>query len=221
MRAGLLVLLLAGVTHAATHAPVASPLPAQSVRIESAAELATLTRDTAKSLAKSRVVRGQFVQARHLAGLTKPLESRGNFLFARGVGIEWHTAQPFDLQFILTESGMTQRDEGGETLHISVADQPALTVVSHVFFALFALDFDALSQNFEMTGTATPGAPWQLVLKPRTTALGSVFKQATVTGDAAVTGVRLEDANGDATVIDLRDVQYDPTGLTADERRRF
>ena len=212
MRAGLLVLLL--VTASAA-------LPAEPVPVTSAAQLSKLTRDTARSLAKAQVVRGGFVQQRHLAGLARPLESDGRFLFARGTGIEWHTEKPFDSQFVLTGNGMTQRDEGGETLHISVADQPALTVVSRVFFALFALDFDALSQDFTMSGADTAGASWQLVLKPKTAALGSVFRQALVAGDATVKSVRLEDANGDVTEIALRDVQYDPKGLTADERRRF
>lgn len=212
MRKRLLVALLAA---------AAVALPAEPVAVTSAAQLATLTRDTARSLARAQVVRGAFVQQRHLAGLARPLESDGRFLFARGTGIEWHTEKPFDSQFILTGAGMTQRDEGGETLRISVADQPALSVVSRVFFALFALDFDALSQDFTMSGSAAPGAPWQLVLKPKTAALGGVFRQALVTGDATVKSVRLEDANGDVTEIALRDVQYDPKGLTADERRRF
>ena len=212
MRAGLLVMLLAG-------APVA--LPAEPVAVTSAAQLSTLTRDTARSLSHAQAVRGVFVQKRHLAGLAKPLESDGNFLFARGTGIEWHTEKPFDSQFILTPNGMTQRDEGGDTLHVSVADQPALTVVSRVFFALFALDFEALSQDFTMAGVDGGKEPWRLELKPKTAALGSVFRRALVSGDATVKSVRLEDANGDVTEIGLRDVQYDPTGLTADERRRF
>jgi outer membrane lipoprotein-sorting protein len=213
MRAGLLALLLAAATAA---------LPAEPAAVTSAAQLATLTRDTARSLARAQAVRGTFSQQRHLAGLAKPLESDGRFLFARGTGIEWHTEKPFDSQFILTGNGMTQRDEGGDTLHVSVADQPALSVVSRVFFALFALDFDALSQDFTMTGLAGAGdASWQLRLAPKTAALGSVFRQALVTGGATVKSVRLEDANGDVTEIALRDVQYDPQGLTADERRRF
>ena len=102
-----------------------------------------------------------------------------------------------------------------------IPDQPALTVVSRVFFALFALDFDALSQDFTMAGADGGKTGWQLRLAPRTAALGSVFKQALVSGDATVKSVRLEDANGDVTEIELRDVQYDPKGPTADERRRF
>ena len=214
MRAGWLVLLLAAAGSAAGAVP--DPVP-----VTSAAQLSGLTRDTARSLSRARAVRGKFVQRRHLAGLSKPLESSGDFLFARGTGIEWHTRQPFDSQFILTHDGMTQRDEGAEPMRISAADQPALTVVSRVFFALFALDFDALSQDFTMSGATDGKEPWLLLLRPRTAALGSVFKQALITGDATVKTVVLNDANGDSTVIELRDVQYDSKGLTADERRRF
>lgn len=213
MRAGLLVLL------ALIAAPILAADP-PAVTVTSATQLAQLTRDTARSLTKAQVVRGKFVQQRRLAGLARPLESTGDFLFARGIGIEWHTAQPFDSQFILTHDGITQRDEGGESLRISAADQPALTVVSRVFFALFALDFDALSQDFTMHGVDSK-PQWTLTLTPRTAALGSVFKQALIRGDATVASVTLEDANGDSTVIDLRDVTYDPKGLSADERRRF
>jgi len=212
MRSGLLVLLFWS---------AAGAIAASAAPVTSAAQLAALTRDTARSLARAQAVRGAFVQQRHLAGLSKPLESDGRFLFARGVGIEWHTEKPFDSQFILTSDGMTQRDEGGETLRISVADQPALTVVSRVFFALFALDFDALSQDFTMTGADDRSAHWQLTLAPRTAALRSVFRQAIVMGDSTVKSVRLEDANGDVTQIELHAVQYDAKGLTADERRRF
>jgi hypothetical protein len=184
-------------------------------------DLATLTRAPAASLAKAQVVRGRFVQRRHLAGLAQPLESRGTFLFARGVGIEWRTEQPFDSQFVLTDAGITQRDEGGEPLRISAADQPALAVVSRVFFALFALDLDSLSHDFALSGRQVADAGWEIGLKPRDKALGSVFRQAVVSGAASVRAVTLEDGNGDRSEIELSEVAYDPKGLTADERRRF
>ncbi|MEJ0086085.1 MAG: outer membrane lipoprotein carrier protein LolA [Pseudomonadota bacterium] len=186
----------------------------------SAAQLVTLTRPTALSLEKAKAVRGKFVQRRYLADLAQPLLSSGSFLFARGAGIEWHTELPFDSQFLLAESGITQRDEGGVTLSVKAADQPALAVVSRVFFALFALDIGALSHDFELYGEPR-GAGWVLGLKPRAEALGSVFRQAVVSGGATVERVVLEDGNGDRSEILLQGVSYDPAGLTADERRRF
>lgn len=184
------------------------------------AQLASLTRPTAASLEKARAVRGKFVQRRYLADLAQPLQSSGRFLFAREAGIEWHTELPFDSQFLLAESGITQRDEGGVTLSIKASEQPALAVVSRVFFALFALDLGALSHDFELYGEPR-GTGWVLGLKPRAEALGSVFRQAIVSGGATVERVILEDGNGDRSEIVLQGVSYDPAGMTADERRRF
>ena len=215
--AGLSVLALAcGMAAAATPAT-----DAVFVHPASAAELASLTHGTASSLENAKVVRGRFVQRRFLADLAQPLESSGSFLFAREAGIEWHTEQPFDSQFLLTEAGITQRDEGGVSLRIDAADQPALAVVSRVFFALFALDLDALSHDFALFGEPRGTAGWVIGLKPRANALGSVFRQALVSGGASVERVVLEDGNGDRSEIELTNVQYDRAGLTTEERRRF
>ena len=216
-RRGLLALLLAATPGIATSGAAADPVFSHPAK---APELVQLTRATAQSLTKARAVRGKFVQRRYLADLARPLESSGKFLFARDAGIEWHTELPFDSQFLMAESGITQRDEGGVTLSIKASEQPALAVVSRVFFALFALDLDALSHDFELYGEPR-GSGWVLGLKPRAGALGSVFRQAIVSGDASVERVVLEDGNGDRSEIVLQGVQYDPAGMTADERRRF
>ena len=205
---------------AAPPAPQAKTVDSVFAHKASTAELAKLTRATAQSLGKAKVVRGKFVQRRHLADLAQPLESSGSFLFAREAGIEWHTELPFDSQFVLAESGITQRDEGSVSLELKASEQPALAVVSRVFFALFALDLDALSHDFELYGEAR-GTGWVLGLKPRAEALGSVFREAVVSGGASVERVVLEDGNGDSSEIILQGVQYDPAGMTADERRRF
>jgi outer membrane lipoprotein-sorting protein len=229
-RAGLLGLLsllpLMGLGAAATGAASparAVPEPASAsvfARPATPAQLATITRPAATALANARVVRGKFVQRRYLSGLAKPLESSGTFLFARQAGIEWHTEKPFDSQFLLTETRITQRDEGGVSLEIQSSEQPALAVVARVFFALFALDVDSLSHDFELYGLSRDGG-WQLGLKPRAEALGSMFRQALVEGSGAVHRVTLEDGNGDRSEIDFQSVVFDERGLTPDERRRF
>jgi hypothetical protein len=218
MRTGLLVLLLSSIAGGASAAPLGDSVFSHPA---TAHDLAALTRAPAAAVKNAQVIRGRFVQKRYLAGLTKPLESSGTFLFARQVGIEWHTEQPFDSQFILTESGIKQRDDGGVTLQISAAEQPALTVVSRVFFALFALDLDSLSHDFTLFGESVGNAGWEIGLQPHADALRSVFRQAVVSGAASVARITLEDGNGDRSEIELSAVVYDPKGMTADERRRF
>ena len=212
-------LTLAGAVQAA-NAPAAPGAAPPLAAITNVAALESLTGAASRSLKTARAIRGRFVQQRHLAGLVKPLESSGTFLFAREAGIEWHTLVPFDSQFLLTDAGITQRDEGGESLRIEATEQPALTVVSRVFFALFSLDFDALSHDFDMRG-GRGARGWQIELTPRSEALRKVFRRALLTGDAAVERVVLEEGSGDASIIDLSAVEFDPRGPTPDERRRF
>jgi hypothetical protein len=209
----LLAVFAAGGARAAEDSP--KPVPIATV-----VQLRALTGSAAQSLGAAKAIRGKFTQSRHLAGLAKPLQSSGTFLFARSAGIEWHTLAPFDSQFLLTESGITQHDDGGGTLRIDTADQPALAVVSRVFFALFSLDYDALSRDFSIAGYRQADR-WTLQLQPRSDALRRVFRQARLTGKASVDAVTLEEGNGDSSEIDLAGVQYDTAGLTADERRRF
>ncbi len=213
-------LLFAGVVGAAAATAPGAQAPSVFAHPATPAQLETITRPAATALANAKVVRGKFVQRRFLTGLAKPLESSGSFLFAREAGIEWHTEKPFDSQFLLTDSRITQRDEGGVSLEIRAADQPALAVVARVFFALFSLDVDSLSHDFDLYGQPAD-AGWQLGLKPRAEALGSMFRQALVEGAGAVSRVTLEDGNGDRSEILFQDVVFDKRGLTQDELRRF
>ena len=225
--AWLLGALLAGGPVLAATTPGSSGVPADAAgkgvftHPATPAQLAALTGAAARAIADAKVVRGRFVQRRHLAGLTRPLESSGTFVFAREAGIDWHTHQPFDSQFLLTGSHITQRDEGGVSLRIDAAEQPALAVVSRVFFALFELDLEKLSRDFELFGESAGYGGWVLGLKPRTDAMAGVFRQALVRGASAVARVTLEDGNGDASEIEFHDVQFDARGLTSDELRRF
>jgi Outer membrane lipoprotein carrier protein LolA len=205
---------------AAVTIPPPTPVPAVFAHPATALQLAAITRPAATALASAKVVRGRFIQRRYLTGLAKPLESSGSFLFAREAGIEWHTDKPFDSQFVLTNTRILQRDEGGVSLEIQASDQPALAVVARVFFALFALDLGSLSQDFDLYGQAGE-AGWQLGLKPRAEALASMFGHALVEGAGAVRSVTLEDGNGDRSEIVFQNVTFDKSGLTPDERRRF
>jgi hypothetical protein len=184
------------------------------------ARLMKLTRAATEPLASANAVRGKFSQQRFLAELAQPLASSGSFLFARNLGIDWHTKQPFDSQLVLSERGILQRDEGGQSLRLDAAEQPGLAVVSRILLALFALDFATLSRDFELFGEPR-GAGWTLGLKPRAQALRGVFKLAVVSGGSVVERVFIEDGNGDRSLIELHEVLYGSTGPTPEERGRF
>jgi hypothetical protein len=182
--------------------------------------LETILAAPARSLADAQVLRGQFTHEKYLAEIPQPLRAEGEFTYVRGLGVHWHTKRPFDSEFVLTQAGILQRDEGAETLRLSAQEQPAVRVIAEIFLALFTLDVTSLSESFDLYGKSQ-GERWIVGLRPKSATIGSVFKEATIKGAKDVEQVVLADAHGDRTVIQLRDVQYFAAGPDAGTRAMF
>jgi Outer membrane lipoprotein carrier protein LolA len=173
----------------------------------------------AAALRNAPLMRGRFVYRKYLRELPLPLTSRGEFVFARDLGIDWHTREPFDSEFVLTDKGFTQRDEGKATLQLSAAEQPTVKVVARIFLDLLSLDVNSLQRSFSLSGSQQ-GRQWQVGLRPTVAAIASVFREAVVSGSAQVETLVLRDANGDRTEISFTEVQYSSV-VSAAERALF
>lgn len=182
--------------------------------------LTTTLAAPARNLANAKLLTGQFTHRKFLSEIAQPLTATGEFTYARGLGVYWHTLQPFDSVFVLTSAGIVQRDEGAESVKLSSQEQPAVRVIADVFMALFTLDVANLSSTFDLFGKSQ-GERWIIGLRPKTATLGSVFKQATITGAKDVEQVVLVDTHDDRTVIDLKAIQYSPAEPDASARALF
>jgi len=180
----------------------------------------TLARPAAQ-LAKAQVLSGRFTHRKHLREIPKPLTATGDFVFARELGVYWHTQKPFDSVVVLTSKGILEKAEGAQTLNLSADEQPAVRMIANVFLALFTLDMNALERNFQLFTADTVAGRWTIVLKPRGGAIASVFVHATVSGTNDVEQVVLTDAHGDRTVIDLTGIEYSNAAPSAATRALF
>jgi hypothetical protein len=184
-----------------------------------AASVQKLLSAPARELSRSPVLRGHFSQRKFLRELQVPLTSSGEFLFARELGISWHTRQPFDSEFLLSRDGMMQKDSGSVAMSLSAGQQPALQIALRLFVGLFSLDLDALAADFELYGLSS-GEHWQLGLRPKSAAMAAVFNEALIDGRNAVESVELRDASGDRTLITIVDLQT-AAAPTAEDRQHF
>jgi hypothetical protein len=182
--------------------------------------LSTTLAAPAGTLADTKVLTGGFVHRKHLAEVPQPLTATGEFTYARSLGVHWHTKQPFDSVFVLTQRGIVQRDEGAETLRMSADEQPAVRVIADIFLALFTLDVSSLSSSFDLFGKRQ-GERWIVGLRPKSATIGSVFKEATITGAQNVERVVLVDAHGDRTVIELENIRHSGAEPGPDVRALF
>lgn len=179
----------------------------------------TLSRPAA-ALSRAQVLEGRFTHSKHLRELPQPLVANGEFTFARELGVYWHTLQPFDSVIVLTAAGITQSDEGAQTMHLSANEQPAVRVIADVFLALFTLDVARLNATFDLYGMSQ-GERWIIGLRPRSAAMSAAFKEATITGGKDVEQITLTDTHGDRTSIDLSGIEYSTEPPGPDVRALF
>ncbi len=188
----------------------------------SATELTTLLGAVAKTSSAAAVLRGNFVQRKFLHELPQPLQSSGEFLVARGAGVDWHTLKPFDSEVLMTPKALIQRGPDGKPQRVNASQQPGLAAVSQVFDALFALDIDTLSQSFRLFGEkdASSTGGWRLGLVPREPAFAKLIARIVVNGADEPKLITLFEASGDRTEIELADIKT-ATALTDADRQRF
>jgi Outer membrane lipoprotein carrier protein LolA len=201
-------------------APFAHARDAVFERRATPQQLLQLAASATSALQSAQVVRGQFVQRRNIAELPRPLQSKGEFLFARGLGIEWRTTTPFASQLVITKKGLAQRDDSGASRTFDASKEPAVRIVAEIFFAVFALDLRALEKDFVTFGMPR-GSGWVIGLEPKQAYMRGLFAQILIAGGKGIDTVTLIDPAGELTVITLANTRYESTPLAATERTRF
>jgi hypothetical protein len=167
------------------------------------------------------VLQGEFEQSKTITGFRNPLVSRGDFLVARGQGVLWHTAKPFESTLVVTKTRLfTRAPDGTTTNALDAQAEPGLRQVNELVFALLAADLDTLAERFAIQGEAVGAQGWRLVLTPRDPQLAKFLAKATLEGGRHVDAVRIDEARGDATQIRFSR-QAEAGGLTGEQAARF
>lgn len=196
------------------------PPPEVFMHPATADALVTLIGPNAAGLKSAAALHGHFAQRKLLAELPQPLLSSGDFLVARGLGVEWRTLKPFDSAVVLTPSALLQRGADGSTQSIPADQQPGLRAVGQVFDALFTLDLAKLDQTFVLYGEPKAGGGWTLGLVPRDAAFASRIARIVIDGSAQPAHIVMFEGRGDRTEIDFSGVVASRE-LAEAERKRF
>lgn len=162
---------------------------------------ADLVRDVGTRLQQPELLRGQFEQRKVVKGFSRPLRSRGDFLFWQGHGVIWHTRAPFEASLILTPRTLASRQNNQTLQRLDARKEPGLRALNETLMALLSGNLDSLQQRFEITGTVTGTATWQLRLIPRDARLAGIIQRIELSGDAHVRDVTMLERNGDSSHI--------------------
>lgn len=167
-------------------------------------------------LAKPVLVRGPFVQEKHLRALPQPLVSKGQFVLSGEFGLLWFLRSPLQQDYRIDATGIARRSPQGWQL------QPGQDVAgqqSRLFLAVLKGDHSGLARDFDLQLQGSSTA-WQLQLLPRSLLLKQIFSAIQIHGGALVERIELQEVQGDHTVL-LMPASQAADSLAEQERRDF
>ena len=166
-------------------------------------------------LAAGQVLRGRFVQERHLKGFNAPLRSEGHFVLAPGKGLIWRAEKPFAVTTAITAAGLVQQAGGAETMRLPSSRLPFLARLYDMLGGALAGDWRALAGDFTVARSGDDKR-WQVSLVPRNSDdLAMPFRSIAVAGDRFVEQVEMTKPDGDTD--DLTFFDQTLSSLAADD----
>lgn len=171
--------------------------------------------DLSRQLSEPAVIKGPFIQEKHLRALPQPLVSKGRFVLARDHGLLWLLQTPLKQDYRLDAQGIARRDPAGWQ---RLPGKSAGAEQNRLFFAVLQGDSSGLERDFELS-LQGDAQHWQLRLIPRSLLLKQVFKQIDIDGGRFVERIQLLETQGDSTV--LRMPSSNSASLNDAERQDF
>ncbi|RJG14370.1 outer membrane lipoprotein carrier protein LolA [Pseudomonas cavernicola] len=167
-------------------------------------------------LAEPAVVRGEFIQEKHLRALPKPLTSTGHFVMAKQHGLLWLLQSPLQQDYRINGAGISRRAANSwQTL----PQQGASAQQNRLFLAVLQGDSSGLRDDFDLA-LSGDASDWQLKLTPRAVLLKQIFTAITIEGGALVQRIELLETQGDSTVMHMPG-SVAGTALSEAERHDF
>jgi hypothetical protein len=174
-----------------------------------------------QTIAIGQVLRGRFVQERHLAGFASPLRSEGSFVLVPGTGLIWRGEKPFPNTTVLSPNGILQLANNQEALRLPASRLPGLSHLYETLGAAVSGDIKPLQQTF--TVVQEPGTQWKIILTPLhpDNPAMAQLKSLALTGGRFVDTVDVDKGTGDIDHITFLDQHVEKANLTADEKKLF
>ena len=142
----------------------------------------------------------RFVETRHLAMLTNPIELKGSLRYERPNRLAKHVQSPFEELLSIDGETATLVNRKGERRVIALREQPALTALVESVRATLAGDRGLLERHYKLSFSG-PREDWTLRLAPREAKVRAYVESITLAGTGARIGrIEVIEAGGDRSV---------------------
>ena len=152
------------------------------------------------AMAEIPASQARFVETRHLAMLTNPIELKGSLRYERPNRLAKQVHSPFQELLSIDGDKVTLVNRKGESRVISLREQPALTALVEGLRATLAGDRAQLERHYKLAFSG-PREDWTLRLAPREAKVRAYVETITLAGAGArIERIEVLEAGGDRSV---------------------
>jgi hypothetical protein len=148
--------------------------------------------------------KSRFVETRHIALLTRPLELKGSLSYERPNRLSKHVQSPFDeLLSVDGEAATLVNKTKGEQRFVSLREQPAIGALVASVRATLAGDLPQLERHYRIEFSG-PREAWSLRLAPRDAQVRSGIDSIALAGAGArLKQIEIVETTGDRSVMTI------------------
>jgi hypothetical protein len=157
-----------------------------------------------QGMAKIPASSSRFVETRHIALLTHPLELKGHLSYERPNRLSKHVQSPFDeLLSVEGDAATLVNKTKGEQRLVSLREQPAIGALVASVRATLAGDLPQLERHYRIDFSG-PREAWSLRLVPRDLQVRAIVDTITLAGAGArLKQIEIVEATGDRSVMTI------------------
>jgi outer membrane lipoprotein-sorting protein len=157
-----------------------------------------------QALGEVKSSKARFVERRHFAILTTPLESTGTLLYIAPSRLEKHTLTPRAESLVLAGEELTVEDrERNQRRTLALRDYPLIRAYVESVRSTLAGDLPTLARFYEV-GLDGGERRWRLTLRPTEPEMRDAVSEIRISGDrASIDTIEIIEAGGDRSVMTI------------------
>lgn len=157
-----------------------------------------------RGLGQVKSARAQFVERKHLAILSEPLEATGTLLYTAPGRLEKHTLKPRRESLVLESDRLTlESKERNQRRTFALQDQPVIWAFVESIRSTLAGDLATLSRFYQVSLDGSE-REWRLTLKPVEPGMQDVVSEIRIGGSRyRVSTIEIIETQGDRSVMTI------------------
>lgn len=171
-------------------------------------------------LQQQEMLRAKFKETKILPSLSKALQSSGDFIYIKDLGVMWKREKPFVMQTVITKHGVAQWIEG-EKQPQSQQAQKMMQPILQIVLAILSGEFVDLTEQFIITKLPAENNRWALMLKPKAAEIKPYLKEIQVSGGQHIELVHIINTKDKYTNVIYSSHQVGEGFIKNEEREKF